>query len=59
MSERRETINKDTRMNTEIQTIGGAIIAQTVIRYAAYLAMLWMVLTFADGWVAAWISATP
>lgn len=49
---------KETRMNTEIQTIGGAIIAQTVIRYVAYLAIAYLALSFADGWVMAWIEAT-
>ena len=50
------TETKETRMNTEIQTIGGAIIAQTVIRYAAYIALAWLALSYADGWVMAWVS---
>jgi hypothetical protein len=48
---------EETRMNTEIQTIGAAVIGQTVIRYGAYIAIAWLVLTFADGWVMAWIGA--
>jgi len=40
-------------MNTEIQTVGAAIIVQTAIRYAAYFAIAWLVLSFADGWIMA------
>ena len=51
---RREEI---TRMNTEIQTIGGAILFQTAIRCAANVAIAWIVLSFADGWIMAAIEA--
>jgi hypothetical protein len=51
------TYKEETRMNTEIHTVGMAMIAQTVIRYAAYIAIAWLALSFADGWVQAWIGA--
>ena len=41
----------------ETNTIGLAVIAQTIIRYAAYLALAYMALTFVVGWVTAWIEA--
>lgn len=47
---------KETRMNTEMQTIGGAILIQTAIRYAAYIAIAWLALGFIDGWVMAYLS---
>ena len=42
-------------MSTEIQTIGGAILAQTAIRYAAYIFIAWLGFSYADGWVMAWL----
>ena len=46
---------KETRVNTEIQSISGAVIVQTVIRYAAYIFIAWLALSFIDGWVMAWL----
>ena len=43
-------------MDTQIQTIGAAIIFQNVIKYAAYIAMTWIVLSFADVWIMAWLA---
>lgn len=43
-------------MSTEIQTIGGAILIQSVVKYAAYIAIAWLTLSYADGWVMAWLS---
>lgn len=43
-------------MSTEIQTIGGAILIQTVVKYAAYITIAWLALSYADGWVMAWLS---
>lgn len=48
---------EETRVNTEIHSISGAVIVQTVIRYAAYIAIAWLVLSFADGWITAWLGA--
>jgi len=42
-------------MNTEIQTVGLALIAQTAIRYVAILALAWLALSFIDGWVMAYL----
>lgn len=53
MNER--TTREETRVNTEIQSISGAVIAQTVIRYAAYIFIAWLALSFADGWVTLWL----
>ena len=50
------TSHEESRMNREIQTVGAAIIVQTVIRYAAYLGLAWLALAYADGWVMAWVS---
>ena len=47
---------KETRVNTEIQSISGAVIAQTVIRYAAFAFIAWLTLSFVDGWVMAWLA---
>lgn len=44
-------------MNREIQTVGTAIIVQTVIRYAAYVAIAWLTLAYANSWVMAWIGS--
>lgn len=43
-------------MSTEIQTIGGAILIQNVIKYGAYIAIAWITLSFVDGWVMAWLT---
>lgn len=56
MSTYQETKQTSTNMNTNINTIGWAIVFQTVIRYGAFLAMAWLFLTFADVWVTAYIS---
>jgi hypothetical protein len=50
-------ITESTRMNTEIQTIGGAMLIQTLIRYAAYIAIAWLALSFIDAWVMAYLAA--
>jgi hypothetical protein len=42
-------------MNTQITTIGAAVLLQNIVRYAAYVAIAWLALSFADGWVMAWI----
>lgn len=39
-----------------LRHLRGAVIAQTIIRYAAYIFIAWLVLTSADGWVMAWIA---
>ncbi|MDE4189621.1 hypothetical protein [Phaeobacter gallaeciensis] len=43
-------------MNTEIHTVGIAVIAQTAIRYAAIFALVWLAFSFIDGWVMAYLS---
>lgn len=43
-------------MTTNIETIGWAILLQSLIRYGAYIAIAWIFLTFADGWVTAFIA---
>jgi hypothetical protein len=48
--------SETTNMSTEIQTIGGAILIQNAIKYAAYIAIAWLTLSFVDGWVMAWLS---
>lgn len=49
------TEHKETKdhkiMNTEIQTVGKAIILQQVIRWLAIAGIFWLCLTFADTWV--------
>lgn len=50
------TTTESTRMNTEIQTVGLAMIAQTAIRYVAVLALVWLALAFIDGWVMAYLA---
>lgn len=50
------TVTEETRMNREIQTVGAAIIVQTAIRYVAYIGIAWLVLSFADRWVMAWLA---
>lgn len=50
------TTTESTSMNTEIQTVGAAIIAQTVIRYATIFALAWLALSFIDGWVIAYLA---
>lgn len=52
------TKSESTSMNTEIQTVGNAILIQTLIRYAAYIVIAWLPLSFADGWVTAYLT-TP
>ena len=47
---------QETRMNTEISTIGNAVLIQSLIRYAAYVLIAWLILSFADGWIMAAIS---
>ncbi len=47
--------NESTSMSTEVKTIGTAILVQSAIRYAAYVAIMWITLSFVDGWVMAWI----
>lgn len=46
-----------TSMNTNINTIGWQILVQSLIRYGAFVVMLWLALTFADGWIAAYLAA--
>jgi hypothetical protein len=41
-----KNIEEATRVNTEIQSISGAVIAQTIIRYAAYIFIAWLALSF-------------
>lgn len=43
-------------MNTQITTIGAAMLLQHAIRYGAFIAMTWLVLTFVDGWIMTWIA---
>jgi len=43
-------------MSTEIQTVGTAIIFQSIIRYAAFIAIAWMALSYLDGWITAYLS---
>lgn len=43
-------------MNTNIQTIGAAIVFQNAIKYVALIAMLWIVMSFADSWVMTWLA---
>jgi hypothetical protein len=50
------TITETTSMNTEIQTVGLAIIVQTVVRYAALFALAWLALSFVDGWVMSYLA---
>ena len=50
-----KNIEETTRMNTEIQSISGAVIAQTIIRYAAYIFIACLVLSFVDRLVMAWL----
>jgi hypothetical protein len=50
-----KNIEEATRVNTEIQSISGAVIAQTIIRSAAYIFIAWLALSFFDGWVMAWL----
>lgn len=45
-------------MSTNIQTVGAAILFQSLIRYGAFVVMLWLTLTFANDWVLAAIAAT-
>ncbi len=42
-------------MDKHINTVGVAIVFQSIIRYGAFGAMLWLVLTFANEWVFALI----
>ncbi|MDX1819301.1 MAG: hypothetical protein R3197_00265 [Paracoccaceae bacterium] len=48
---------ESTIMNTEIRTIGAAVLIQNAIRMAACVAIVWLVLSFADRWIMAWIAA--
>lgn len=50
------TKTESTSMNTEIQTVGMALIAQTAVRYAAIFALAWLALSFIDGWVMAYLA---
>lgn len=45
--------SETTNMNTNVNTIGAAILVQTAIRYGSFVAMLWIFLTFANDWVLA------
>lgn len=45
-------------VETNINTIGGAILVQTLIRYAAYVAITWISLTFMNDWVLTYIAAS-
>ena len=51
-----ESKSESTNMNTNINTVGLAILAQSAIRYGAFFAIAWLALTFADGWVTAYIA---
>lgn len=51
-----KNIKEQTRVNTEIKSISGAVIAQTIIRYAAFIFIAWLTLSFVDSWVTLWIS---
>ena len=48
--------SETTNMTTNINTVGWAILFQSLIRYGAFIAMAWLALTFADGWVMAFIA---
>lgn len=37
-------------------TIGAAVLVQSLIRYSAFVAITWLILSFADGWISAAIS---
>ena len=41
-------------MSTNIQTIGSAILFQTMVRYSAFIAMEWIGLYYADIWLRAY-----
>lgn len=43
-------------MNTNINTIGWQILVQTLIRYGSFIAIAWLILSFLDVWVSAYIS---
>lgn len=50
--------SETTNMSTEIQTVGTAIIFQSVIRYAAFIAIAWLALSYVDGWVTTYLATT-
>lgn len=45
-----------TKMNTNISTIGWQILVQTLIRYGSFIAIAWLILSFLDVWVSAYIA---
>jgi len=46
-------LSKSTSTDTSIATIGAAVLAQTAIRYTALTLMLWLALSYANGWILA------
>lgn len=40
-------------MSKNVTTVGAAILVQAIIRYGAFVAMLWLTLSFVDVWVMA------
>lgn len=50
------TVSESTNMNTNINTIGWQILVQTLIRYGSFIAIAWLILSFLDVWVSAYIA---
>lgn len=48
--------SESTSVDKEIKTIGFAILMQTMIRYGAFVAIAYLVLTFMNVWVMAYLS---
>lgn len=46
----RET-KESTSMNTDIKTVGAAMIVQQCIRWVAIFVIFWLALSFVDSWV--------
>jgi len=49
-------VSESTNMSTNINTIGWQILVQTLIRYGSFIAIAWLILSFMDVWVSAYIA---
>ncbi|RWX78288.1 hypothetical protein EPK99_06565 [Neorhizobium lilium] len=58
MNTTNKSIEERTSVETNINTIGWAILVQSLIRYGAFIAIAWLTLTFANGWVMAYLGAS-
>ncbi len=51
-----KNIEERTSVETSINTIGWAILVQSLIKYGAFIVIVWLVLLFANDWVLALVA---